>query len=188
LLNRPMAYANRRIGVLLLAFGLFGCGGSIQGNTGPDGGTAHPTRPDALPPPPCATMSACECMAAGDRCTARTEACWCPSECNPQIACICGGGQFLGCDDKAVVDSCDSELAAVQAKCANQPFVQYIGDFCRFSSRTPACVAGCLAKLEASGSCSEIDCSFCPVCDCAGPATPSPFAACFAACATSLPD
>ena len=171
-----MANANKRIGLLLLALAVGGCGGSIKGN-GPDGSTQ---------PGACATLGACECMAASDRCAARTEACWCPSECNPQIACICGGGQFLGCEDKAVVAACTTQLAAVQAKCASQSFVQYIGDLCT-SAGNPSCVSTCLANLATGGSCTEIDCSFCPVCDCAQPATASPFAACLAACASPPP-
>ncbi|HEY5448952.1 MAG TPA: hypothetical protein VIQ54_09385, partial [Polyangia bacterium] len=106
------------IGIVLLAAALLGCGGSL--NKGPDGSTSGA----------CSTLGACECMAASDRCSARTEACWCPSECNPNIACICGGGKFLGCENKAVAGSCASELSAVQAKCAGQPFVQYIANIC----------------------------------------------------------
>jgi hypothetical protein len=168
-----------RIGFLLLVIAVVGCGGSITGN-GPmtgQGGQGGSTTTI-----PCAAMGQCECWAASDRCTARTEACWCPSECNAAIDCICGGGRFLACQDRTVAASCTSELAAVQAKCANQSFVQYIGDLCSLSAVTPACVAACLANLNTSGSCAEIDCSFCPVCDCAAPAMPSPFAACLRAC------
>ena len=85
------------------------------------------------------------------------------------------------------IAACTTELTAVLAKCANQPFVQDIDDICA-TQGNPTCVAACLAKLNATGSCSEIDCSFCPICDCAGPATPSPFAACLQACAAALPD
>lgn len=168
------------IGALLLLS--LGCGGSLNGNKGPDGSTTGQ----------CASLGACECMAASDRCAARAEACWCPSECDPNIACICGGGRFLACEEKAVVASCASELAAVQAKCAGQPFVQYIAGLCtipttQVDATSPACIAGCLANLENTGSCSEIDCSFCPVCDCAGPTSPSPFSACLASCRQPLP-
>jgi hypothetical protein len=77
----------------------------------------------------------------------------------------------------------------VQAKCGNQSFAQYLDDICSLSSSHPSCVATCLASLKSTGSCAEIDCSFCPVCDCAGPATPSPFAACLQACRNPpLPD
>ncbi len=85
-------------------------------------------------------MGACECMAAGDRCAARTEACWCPSECNPEIACICGGGRFLACEDKSVV-AVLHDVAGGRAGEVRQPaFVQYVGDLCT-SAGTPTCVA-----------------------------------------------
>ena len=163
-----MRSSRRWVGWVVLAAALVGCGGSIKGN---DGGTTTP----------CSAMSACECMAASDRCTARTEACWCPSECNPQIACICGGGRFLACDPSDVVAVCTSWLAAVQAKCANQPgsAVADIGDLC--TRGDPICVSGCLANLNTGGSCTEIDCSFCRACDCA-PTDPSPFASCIQGC------
>jgi hypothetical protein len=175
-MSPTMPRQSKLVGILSLAVAFAACGGSIKGN-GPDGATTTI---------PCGAMGACECMAASDRCAARTEACWCPSECNPQIACVCGGGQFLGCDDKAVVAACTTQLAAVQAKCANQSFVQYISDVCTSAGR-PSCVTACLANLATGGSCTEIDCGFCPVCDCAQPAAPSPFAACLAACAPLPP-
>ena len=158
---------------------LLGCGGSLSKTGGPDGGTTTI---------PCSAMGACECMAASDRCAPRTEACWCPSECNPQVACICGGGQFLACDDRAVVTICSEWLTAVQSKCAGQPNVQYIGGLCTDGFSDPFCTANCLANLKDIGSCAEIDCSFCPVCDCAGPATPTPFAVCLQACRTPQPE
>jgi len=167
----------KRIGLLLLAGGLVGCGGSIKGNSGPDGSTTGA----------CSSLGACECMAASDRCAARTEACWCPSECDPQIVCICGGGRFLACEDKSVSASCTTALAAVQAKCTGQSFVQDIGDLCS-SAADPACVAGCLATLNSTGSCSQIDCRFCRLCDCAASVAPNPFAACLQTCAPPLPE
>ena len=135
----------------------------------------------------CASLGACACMQASDRCAARTEACWCPSECDPQIVCICGGGRFLACEDKPVVPGCADALTAVQAKCAGQAFVSFISGACS-TAINPTCVAGCLAKLNSTGSCSEIDCSFCTVCDCAAPAMPSPFAACLQTCRPPLPE
>jgi hypothetical protein len=155
----------------VVAVALLGCGGSLNGNKGPDGSTG----------PACSSLSACACMAAGDRCSAVTESCWCPSECDPSIACICGGGRFLACRDRDVVDICTDWLTVVQNKCASQSFVQYIGNLCT-SAADPFCVSGCLANLSNTGSCSEIDCSFCPVCDCAPPAAQSPFVSCLAAC------
>jgi len=87
-----------------------------------------------------------------------------------------------------VVTVCSDWLTAVQSKCAGQPFVQYVDSLCVQTNRDPICTAACLANLQNTGSCSEIDCSFCPVCDCAAPATPSPFAACLQACQPSLPE
>jgi hypothetical protein len=155
----------------VLAIGLLGCGGSLNSNTGPDGSSAGA----------CAPLGACECMAASDRCTLLAEPCWCPSECDPNITCICGGGRSLGCEDKALVGSCTAWLTVVQNKCAGQSFVQHIGDLCT-TTANPNCVSFCLANLDNSGQCSEIDCSFCPLCDCAPPAAQSPFATCLASC------
>jgi hypothetical protein len=159
-----------KIVALVVGLGLAaGCGSGTLG--GSDGG--------GPPNNSCAALGACGCMAASDRCTARTEACYCPSECAPEIVCICGGGRFLACEDKAATTAmtCSTELARVQQACAAQPFVNYIAGVC--SESNPTCTATCLANL---GSCSEIDCSFCPVCDCAPPAMPSAFAACLASC------
>ena len=156
-------------GLLLLVLGLGGCGGSIKGS-GPDGST---------PTGACASLGACECWAASDRCSMRTESCWCPSECNPNIACICGGGQFLGCEDKAAATACDAEMARVQTLCAGQPFVGDIGSLCASNG---SCIAGCLAKLSTVDTCAQIDCSFCLACDCAGPAMPSAFSTCVNNC------
>jgi hypothetical protein len=128
-------------------------------------------------------MNGCACIAAFDRCTPRSEACWCPTECYPgaPIECVCGGGRFLSCGDNMVVAACATELAAVQAKCVGQAFVGDLSALCD-AAANPTCVTACLANLHNSGSCSEIDCSFCQACDCLSPATPSPFAACLRAC------
>jgi hypothetical protein len=170
-----MTAAPHHVVILALATALFGCGSSLTKNG------------DASTTTPCSSLGACECMAASDRCAPRTEACWCPSECNPQIACICGGGQFLSCDERSVTTVCSDWLTAVQSKCAGQPFLQYIGSICVETRADPLCTANCLANLKDFGSCAEIDCSFCPTCDCAEPATPSPFAACLQACRTPPP-
>jgi hypothetical protein len=129
-------------------------------------------------------MNACSCLAAADRCVPRSEACWCPTECYPDapILCVCGGGRFIGCEDQTVVAGCTEALTAVQTKCAGQSFVGYIGTLCSASAYNTACVSACLDALNRTGSCAEIDCSFCPVCDCAAPAMPSRFAACLQAC------
>jgi len=160
--------------------GTTGGGGTSSGGTMGPGGSAGST-----PTGPCASLSGCDCLAASDRCTVRSEACWCPTECYPgaPIDCVCGGGHFLACEDNPA-SSCATALSTVQTKCAGQPFVQYIANLCTGNGLLATCTAGCLANLANTGSCSEIDCGFCTVCDCAGPVTPSPFAACLANCRT----
>src|SRR5690349_15395525 len=109
-----------RIATLLLAAGLLGCGGSIKGN-GPDGSTESA---------PCGSLGACDCWKAADRCQMETTACWCPSECSPTIDCVCGGGQFVACDDLKPATTCDAQVTRVQALCAGQPFALMIGGIC----------------------------------------------------------
>ena len=178
-----MRIERNRIGLLLVAIAAVGCGGSLNiggpvtGRGGQGGATTTI---------PCSAMGECDCIAAQGRCTIRAEACWCPSECAPKVECLCGGGRFLACEDNAIVASCTAELNAVQAKCADLPNVQYLADLCTTSGDT-ACVAACLRNLNIRGACSEIDCRFCAVCDCAAPTTPSPFADCLQACPAPLP-
>jgi hypothetical protein len=166
-----------RAAVLALLVALAGCSGSLSGQGGPDAGPdVHPT------PALCSSLSACACYTNSDRCTMRTEACWCPSECDPNIACVCGGGQFLGCQDKATARACDAESARVQTLCAGRPFTSFLAGIC---STDPTCMAACLQQLETVDSCTQIDCSFCTTCDCLSPSTPSPLRICINNC--SLP-
>lgn len=192
LVEAAMPLETRLVAGSFVALSLVACGGTITGNN-PDGSMGQGgstgqggSSGQGGSTAPCSALGECECYAAGDRCTPRTEACWCPDKCAP-IECICAGGRFLGCQDQAVIASCAAALTAVQTKCTGQPFVQYIDAICR-SAGNPTCVAGCLANLAATGSCSEIDCSFCPVCDCSPPTKPSPFVNCLAACAPPLPN
>ena len=175
----PMRHVRERIVVLSFVVVLLGCGGSLSGDRGAaDAGTDvwHSE-------PACAALDACACLASSDRCMPRSEACWCPTECYPgaPIECVCGGGRFLACEAKTVVATCATELAAVQAKCVGQAFVGDLSALCD-AAANPTCVTACLTNLNDTGSCSEIDCSFCQACDCSGPATPSPFTACLRAC------
>ena len=161
----------------LLFLTLLGCGGSLKGN-GPDGSSR------------CTAMGACECLAASDRCSANAESCWCPSECYPgaPIECFCGGGRFLSCQDKTVAVDCAAELAAFQSKCAGQPYVEFLSDMCtrpagQVGAGSPNCIGGCLAELNKTGSCSEIDCSFCQgTCDCANLPAANAFERCLTTC------
>jgi len=165
----------------LATLALAACGGSITSTTRPDASPSpDATTPDATTTIPCAAMGACECLAASDRCTARTEDCWCPTECHPEIACICGGGRFLACQNRTMpTTACADQVARVQALCAGKPFVQYLANVCNGG---PVCVAECLAQLQDTTACDQIDCGFCPTCDCAPPAQQSALAACLAGC------
>jgi len=165
----------RNLSLVLTVGALIGCGGSIKGGGGPDGSTQ---------PGACAALGECECYAAGDRCAMRTEACWCPSVCDSKIACVCGGGQFLGCEDKAAATTCDGQLARVQTLCASQPFTSFLSGIC---STNPSCVAGCLQQLGTADSCAQIDCSFCTTCDCLPPSPPSALRTCVTACISPPP-
>jgi len=190
-----MPLASKLVAFSLLALSLVGCGGTITGSN-PDGSTGQGASTgqggatgqggQGGSTAPCSALSECECYMAGDRCTARTEACWCPDACAP-IDCICAGGRFLGCQDNTVVASCTTALTAVETKCAGQSFVEFLDAICS-SAGNPTCVAGCLANLAATGSCSEIDCGFCTLCDCAPSTAPNPFRACLQTCAPPLPN
>jgi len=167
-----------RIGPLILAFGLLGCNDNFNNHPGSDG-SAPAGQDGGAPPVTCSSLGECDCVAARDRCTARAEPCWCPS-CDPSIVCACGGGKFLGCEDRTVVTSCEMELARVQTLCAGKPYVEFIGGLC---SAQADCVATCLANnIVNVDSCAQIDCYFCLVCDCL-PQPPSAFRTCLAACA-----
>jgi len=168
-----MPASRNTIGMALLAAALFGCGGSL--NKGPDGSTGGA----------CSTLGACECMAASDRCSARTEACWCPSECSPNIACICGGGRFLACQDKTAAVSCDAQVTRVKSMCAGMGFIDVIDNFC---VNNPTCSAQCLSALTTTQSCAQFGCRFCVACDCAPPVTPNPLADCLRACDPPQPE
>ena len=183
LVEAAMPLDRKLVALSFLALSLLACGGTITSGT-PDASTGQGGAGGSRAA--CSTLSECDCYRAGDRCAPRTEACWCPDACAP-IECICGGGRFLACEDYTVVASCVAALTAVETKCAGQSFVQYIDTICR-SASNPTCVAGCLANLAATGSCAEVDCGFCPVCDCASFTTPNPFRACLATCAPPLPE
>jgi len=154
--------------------GMMSCGGSINGN-GPDGSTQTQTVG-------CASLDECACYAAGDRCSMVTESCWCPIVCDSKVACVCGGGKFLGCQDSAGTQSCDAQVARVQNLCAGQPFTSFLNGICSSGALNPTCVGGCLSQLTTVDSCAQIDCSFCTTCDCAGPAMPSQLRTCIDGC------
>jgi hypothetical protein len=165
-----MRIDRERIGVVLLVAALAGCGGSIKGN-GSDG---------SIPAGACASLGACDCYAAADRCAMQTESCWCASACDPNIACVCGGGRFLGCEEKSLFAGCTTALAAAKTKCPDH--APGTDDLCS-TAADPSCVAACLANFNSTGSCAELGCSCEVVCECIPPApSPNPLVNCISAC------
>jgi hypothetical protein len=59
-------------------------------------GHSGSTPGDAKASSPCVGLDACACRAAAG-CRAVTQPCYCATECDPAIRCICGGGHFLRC-------------------------------------------------------------------------------------------
>ena len=163
-----MTAVRRRIGIAAFAASLLGCGCSLN-QPGANGSGA------------CAAKTACECLAARDFCESRTEACWCPSECDPNSACTCGGGRFLACEEAgAAWTRCDRQATRVTSLCAGTEFVGSVYGLC---VSNPNCTAQCLSALTTTQSCAQIDCSFCDVgCDCLLPAMPSAFRTCLIGC------
>jgi hypothetical protein len=160
----------RTVGVLSVLLGLAGCGGSLNTNRGPDGTTTSP----------CFQMGACECMAASDRCEGVAEPCWCPSECDPNIACVCGGGKFLECHDRPPPYDCDRQFQRVSSLCSGTPFVKELGGLCVIN---PDCMGQCMSALTTTESCAQIDCSFCSAaCDCTLQSMPSALRTCVEMC------
>ena len=155
--------------------GLLGCGGSINGSGTGTGGQGGATTTISW-----SAMGACECMAASDRCEGLAEACWCPSECDPNIACICGGGRFIECHNRPPANDCNTQATRVTSMCADRPFVDAIYSLC---VSNPDCMGQCLSALTTAESCAQIDCSFCSAaCDCMLPSTPSALRACVVSC------
>jgi hypothetical protein len=161
-----MTAIQRRIGIAAFAAGLLGC---TLDKIGPRNSTG------------CATMTACECLAASEHCESRTEGCWCPSECDPNISCVCGGGRFLACEERgAAWDRCDAQATRVLSLCAGTEFLDAVGSLC---STNPNCMTQCLGTLATPQSCAQIDCSFCSAgCDCPLPAMSSALRTCVVGC------
>jgi hypothetical protein len=152
----------------------------------------------AVPPSTCLGRAECDCWHRSD-CQVIAEACWCPSpQCDPNGACACGGGKYLGCVDVArhcpqiscgLVGSaspdatgclqcdpapdCDTARTRLKSACGFSE--DYIGALS--CTGNPPCIAACLAKLE---RCDEVTCDYCTTCDCGG--QQSWFTACYASC------
>ena len=123
-------------------------------------------------PSSCASLGECACFTTSG-CAPIAEPCWCPfPQCNSSAACVCGGGRFLGCAPPAIA-TCAGAKARISALCPTLSGPTFDGLCARPS---PACVTKCLAEVS---SCSDVGCSFCEICDCAG----DNFSNCYAQCA-----
>jgi hypothetical protein len=127
-------------------------------------------------PSPCSALDECACADANG-CAVLAEACYCPfPQCNPNGACICGGGKFVGCVP-AGLDSCPDAKARVADLCPSLAG-PVLDDLCDRTDDT-LCITKCLDELD---SCSDIFCSLCVDCDCAV----DDFSMCVAQCRTRL--
>jgi hypothetical protein len=193
-----------RLVLVLLATAL-GCnrsaltaGSPSDGSVPADAAPPDAAPPDASPPSSCAGLSECDCYRAAG-CEVRAEACWCPfPECDPNGACVCGGGKFIGCvpagamcpqiscglvgtaspDTRGCLQcdappDCNTARARLQTNC-NFAAEYIAGLSC---AKNPSCVAECLDALE---RCEDVTCDFCSTCDCGGQTTS--FTQCYAAC------
>jgi hypothetical protein len=125
-------------------------------------------------PASCTGLDECACFTTTG-CTPIAEPCWCPfPQCNSSGACICGGGRFFACAPQAIA-TCAGAKARVAALCPTLKGPTFDGLCTR---PAPACVTKCLAEVS---SCSDVFCSFCETCDCAG----DQFSNCYAQCANT---
>ena len=123
----------------------------------------------------CATLDECSCGATSG-CAVISEACYCPyPKCNPNGACFCGGGKYLGCAPTDLT-TCAAAKTRVASLCPTLKGAIFDG-LCQQSDS--ACSTKCLDEVT---SCSDIACSMCEACDCAGDA----YSKCMGKCRTAL--
>ena len=124
----------------------------------------------------CVGLDECACFTASG-CSVIANACYCPfPQCSPNGACVCGGGQFIGCAPTNLT-TCTAAKARVAALCPQLHGATF-DNLCTQSET--ACVAKCLNDV---GACGEVGCAFCEACDCAGDA----FSTCVGKCRSALP-
>lgn len=123
----------------------------------------------------CVNLDECTCRLTSG-CTAIAESCYCPyPHCDQSGACVCGGGQFIGC---APVDlaTCTNAKARVAGLCPHLSGSTF-DTLCQRSDS--ACVTKCLNEVS---SCGDVACAFCEACDCVADG----FSACVGSCNTAL--
>jgi len=122
----------------------------------------------------CVGLDECACGST-QGCSVIADACYCPfPKCQQGGACVCGGGKFLGCAP-AALSTCATAKARVADMCPTLSGATF-DNLCQGSDS--ACVTSCLNQVTA---CSNIACSTCETCDCAGDA----FSACRAKCGSA---
>jgi hypothetical protein len=149
-----------------------GCPTCVPGDAGPpDAIDAAVEKPQAT----CTNLDACACMKS-DACAPITETCYCPyPQCGSNGACICGGGKYLGCAPAGLA-TCAGAKAQVAALCPTLKGTTF-DSLC--AQANSACITKCLGDVT---SCSDVFCSFCEACDCAGDS----FSQCVASCTSAL--
>ena len=162
-----MTAARHQVVVLALATALLGCGGSLAKNS--DGSTTAP----------CSSLGACECMAS-DRCApaprragARASA---TRTSRASAAAASSSPARRGRWSRSARTGSPPCSPSAPASRSSSTSLTSASIRTRIRSASPVAWRTC----RTPGRAREIDCSFCPVCDCAAPATPSPFAACLA--------
>jgi len=121
----------------------------------------------------CVGLDACACLATS-HCSSLSEACYCPyPACGAGGECFCGGGQFIACVP-AGLTTCDAAKARVSTLCPTLKGMTYDG-LCQQTASV--CITKCLNEVTA---CSDIACTACDTCGCAG----DRFSGCVAACRT----
>jgi hypothetical protein len=154
------------------------CAGGMAPNPSDPCGCPVCARPDASADSgklACTGLDECSCALANG-CGVISEKCYCPyPKCGNDGACFCGGGKFVGCAPVQLT-TCVAAKARIAAMCPT------------LSGRTFDTVCDgadslCATKcLNDATVCSDVRCSFCDACDCAG----DPFGACLAKCKAAL--
>lgn len=146
-------------------------------------------------PLPCAELTECECRNRVG-CLPAAQKCHCPfPQCGPG-ACLCSGGAYFGCIQRAVCEdlscsaadnlvgpdvrgcyhcalaSCQDGIRNLIRNCGFGP--AYLGAL--GCDKKPDCIAACMRQLD---SCNAVGCTFCTTCDCGGS---WPFDQCVARC------
>ena len=123
----------------------------------------------------CVGLDECTCRKTSG-CASIAEACYCPyPQCGSNGACICGGGQFIGCAPTNLT-TCTAAKDRVATLCPQLKGATFDG-LCQQSDGV--CITKCLNDIT---SCSDVFCSFCEACDCASDA----FMACRAKCTAAI--